>query len=79
MEGLKNAGLPTPSVNQIQLHVYCQNRETVKYCEENGIAVMGYCPLIRGRKMDDHKLLELAKRFVAIDTGIKESENLYVF
>ena len=47
LEGLAAAGLPTPEVNQIELHAWLPQDETVAYCREHGIAVMGYCPLAR--------------------------------
>ena len=47
LEGLAAAGLPVPEVNQIELHPWLPQDETVAYCREHGIAVMGYCPLAR--------------------------------
>ncbi|KAF9652833.1 Aldo/keto reductase [Thelephora ganbajun] len=48
-----------PAVNQIQgkplVHPFRQQRETVDYCQKNGIIVQAYSPLIRVRKgMFDH-------------------------
>jgi len=47
MEGLSQAGLKTPDVNQFELHPWNQYKDVVKYCREKGIVVMGYCPLAR--------------------------------
>ena len=44
-----------------KLHPFCQQRPIVKYCEENGIAVQAYSPLVRGQL--DHPVLQrLAKK-----------------
>ncbi|XP_033728635.1 glyoxal reductase-like isoform X2 [Pecten maximus] len=64
LEGLRKAGLPTPSVNQIELHPWQQKTEIVDYCRKNGITVMGYSPLTKGQKLLDKTLLEIAKRMV---------------
>ncbi|WVQ94725.1 hypothetical protein IAU59_001805 [Kwoniella sp. CBS 9459] len=44
---LKSLPAPKPSINQIELHPFCQQREIVAYCESQGIAVQAYSPLIR--------------------------------
>lgn len=62
LEGLREAGLPTPSVNQIELHPWQQKTEIVDYCRQNGITVMGYSPLTKGKKLQDKTLVEIAKR-----------------
>ncbi|OWF44123.1 uncharacterized protein LOC110458799 [Mizuhopecten yessoensis] len=62
LEGLREAGLPTPSVNQIELHPWQQKTDIVEYCRKNGITVMGYSPLTKGQKLSDKTLLEIAKR-----------------
>jgi diketogulonate reductase-like aldo/keto reductase len=62
LEGLKNAGRPTPSVNQIELHPWQPRRELVKYCRKNGIAVEGYSPLVKARCLDDEEITKLASK-----------------
>jgi len=63
LEGLKEAGLPAPSVNQIELHPYQRKEELVKYCLENDIAVMGYSPLTRGHYLYDPIFVEISNRY----------------
>ncbi|KAM0334108.1 hypothetical protein ACHAQA_001128 [Verticillium albo-atrum] len=45
-----------PSVNQIELHPWCQQRALVAYCESHGIVVQAWSPLVRGTKMEDPTL-----------------------
>jgi len=59
---MEMAGLPTPAVNQIELNPYWRLEETVNYCKEKGIALMGYCPIFQGQKNDDPILIEMASR-----------------
>ncbi|KAJ9645195.1 hypothetical protein H2199_003200 [Coniosporium tulheliwenetii] len=52
-----------PAVNQIELHPWCQQRTAVSYCEEKGIVVEAYCPLVRNQKADDKTLNALAEKY----------------
>ncbi|KAJ3098233.1 hypothetical protein HDU97_004185 [Phlyctochytrium planicorne] len=52
-----------PAVNQIELHPYLQRRDIVEFCKQNDIVVEAYCPLTRGKKLDDPRLVEIAKRY----------------
>ena len=64
IEGLKAAGCPLPSVNQIELHPMFHQQDIVAYCRKNGVAVMGYAPLAKARKGFDHPLLtKISKRY----------------
>jgi diketogulonate reductase-like aldo/keto reductase len=60
-ELLASADVP-PSVNQIELHPFLQQRDVVKRCREAGIVVEAYSPLAKGRRMDHPKLVEIARR-----------------
>ncbi|GAA5869804.1 hypothetical protein JCM16303_001799 [Sporobolomyces ruberrimus] len=65
LQQLKDAGLETPSVNQIELHPFLQQKPIVKYCKENEIVVEAYCPLMRSLNFDDPVLQKLAKKHEA--------------
>mmetsp|Transcript_4104 Transcript_4104/g.7886 ORF Transcript_4104/g.7886 Transcript_4104/m.7886 type:complete len:242 (+) Transcript_4104:80-805(+) len=62
LEGLRKAGLPTPSVNQIELHPWLQQGEIVDYCTAHKITVEAYSPLTKGQWLDDEKLGKIAAK-----------------
>ncbi|KAF8513844.1 NADP-dependent oxidoreductase domain-containing protein [Hysterangium stoloniferum] len=61
LEEIKEAGLETPAINQIELHPFCQQRPIVEYCAKNNIIVQAYCPLVRG-KFDNPMLQAVSKK-----------------
>ncbi|KAI0779753.1 Aldo/keto reductase [Fomes fomentarius] len=61
LEEIRLAGLNTPSVNQIELHPFCQQRPIIAYCSEHGIEVQAYSPLVRG-KMDHPVFNQVAEK-----------------
>jgi diketogulonate reductase-like aldo/keto reductase len=62
LQEIKDAGLPLPAVNQIELHPFNQQKPIVEWCENHGVIVEAYCPLVQG-KMDDPVIQELAKKY----------------
>jgi len=62
LDGLRKAGRPTPSVNQIELHPLKRQQHIVDYCRQHDIAVMGYSPLAKGHKLNDETLAAIATR-----------------
>ena len=62
LEGMKKAGVPTPAVNQIELHPWMKRYELVSYCRDNGIAVMGYSPLVKAERLKDPTVVSVAKK-----------------
>lgn len=64
LEELKAKAEVMPAVNQIELHPFCQQRETVQWCEEHGVVLQAYCPVIRGKRFDERAIQDIVK-----DTG----------
>ncbi|KAH9916484.1 Aldo/keto reductase [Fomitopsis serialis] len=62
LKEIRDAGLETPAVNQIEVQPFCQQGPIVEYCRKNGIFVQAYCPLVRGR-FDDPVLQEVARKY----------------
>ena len=57
------AGSPRkPAVNQVQLSPLHYRRALLDYCSEEGIVVVAYSPLERGRALADPRIVAVAKR-----------------
>ena len=54
-----------PVINQIELHPYNYGyfKETVGFCRANDIVVEAYSPLTKGQKLNDPKLLAIARKY----------------
>jgi len=50
-----------PAVHQIELHPWCQQPAVAAFCVSHGILLQAYAPLVRGRKMDDATLVQVAQ------------------
>ncbi|KZT65963.1 Aldo/keto reductase [Daedalea quercina L-15889] len=61
LEEIKDAGYELPSVNQIELHPFCQQKPIVEYCTAHSIIIQAYCPILRGN-MDHPTIKELAQK-----------------
>lgn len=52
-----------PSVDQIELHPMLQQLETRAYCQEKGIAIESYSPLMRGGEViEDPLIVDMAQK-----------------
>ncbi|CAG2119270.1 unnamed protein product [Medioppia subpectinata] len=51
-----------PAVNQIRIHPTHNDADTVKYCQELGIAVTGYSPLGTGKMIKNPTLVAIGKK-----------------
>ena len=63
LENIRKLNLELPAVNQIELHVFLQQRRPREYMKRHGIAVMGYCPLARCKQFGKSEVLsKIAKK-----------------
>jgi diketogulonate reductase-like aldo/keto reductase len=51
-----------PAVNQVELHVFLQQPELVKFCQAHNIVVEAYSPLAHGERLDDPVLAAIASK-----------------
>jgi len=63
LEEMKTYMKIAPAVNQIEFHPFLFRKELMEYCHTHNIAVEDYCPLSRGRKLNDERLVTLAKKY----------------
>ena len=51
-----------PAVNQIEFHPRLQSPDLVRYCQERGIVVEAWSPIMRGRVTEIPEIVALAER-----------------
>ena len=51
-----------PTVNQIELHPWSQQKEIIDYCKKEDIALEAYSPLTQGKNLGDPVIAEVAKK-----------------
>jgi diketogulonate reductase-like aldo/keto reductase len=51
-----------PAINQVELHVFLQQPQLVKYCQDHDIVVQAYSPLAHGEGLANPILVEIAKK-----------------
>ncbi len=62
LEEMKDYAKVTPAVNQIELHVFLQQPELIKYCQKRNIVVEAYSPIAHARAMDNEVIAGIAKK-----------------
>ncbi len=62
LEEMKNYAKVLPAVNQVELHIFLQQPELIKYCQDNKIVVEAYAPLAHGKPMDDPVVIDIANK-----------------
>ena len=60
-ESIRLLGDRRITTNQVECHVYMQNRPIIDYCEKVGIPVTAYSPLARGAVVGDPVLEKIGK------------------
>jgi len=50
------------SVNQVELHPWLARPDIVSWCQDHGVVVEAYSPLVRSTRMEEPVLVSLAKK-----------------
>lgn len=53
----------SPAVNQIEVHPFNTREAITSFCEENGIVVEAYAPLVRALRMKHPTIVSLSKKY----------------
>ncbi len=62
LEEMKDYAKIMPVINQVELHVFLQQPELIKYCQERNIVVEAYSPLAHAKAMDNEVIAGIAKK-----------------
>jgi len=52
-----------PAANQVEFSPYLYLKDLLDYCHQQKIQLQAYTPLVRGRRLKDPRLLEVAKKY----------------
>jgi methylglyoxal/glyoxal reductase len=63
LDEMTNYASLTPVVNQVEFSPYLFLEDLLKRCQQDGILLQAWSPLVRGLKMTDPKLMDLAKKY----------------
>lgn len=69
-EAQKLLGERKIAMNQVEIHVYLQNRPIVDHCRKIGVPTTAYSPLARGAVIADPVLTEVGKAHDATDAQV---------
>jgi diketogulonate reductase-like aldo/keto reductase len=62
LEEMQSYAKIMPVVNQVELHVFLQQPELVKYCRNHNIVIEAYSPIAHARAMDNQVINDIAKK-----------------
>lgn len=62
LEEMQSYAKVLPAVNQVELHVFLQQPEIIKYCKEHDIVVEAYSPLARAHILDNKAVIDIAQK-----------------
>lgn len=62
LEEMKQYVNEMPAVNQVELHVFLQQPELIKYCNQHNVVVEAYSPLAHAKDMDNPIITAIAEK-----------------
>ena len=63
LEELRSYSDIVPALNQVEFSPYLYPEELLRYCHRAGIVLQAYSPLVRGKRMNDPRLIRLAEKY----------------
>jgi diketogulonate reductase-like aldo/keto reductase len=57
-----------PAVNQVEFHPYLYQQDLLAFCQAHGIVIEAYSPLTHGERLNDPKLVAVAKKYSSAET-----------
>ncbi len=63
LDALKASGASVPAVNQIEWHLWLQSKPLIDRCQQDGIVVEAWAPLIQGKIGEVKELATLAQKY----------------
>jgi methylglyoxal/glyoxal reductase len=63
LQELKTYSSVIPVVNQVEFSPYLYLKKELEYCQQNSIQLQAYTPLLKAKKNNDIKLVELANKY----------------
>lgn len=51
------------SVGQWELHPWLTRPDIVQWCQQRGVVIEAYCPMVRGQRLDEPVLEPLVKKY----------------
>lgn len=61
-ELLENSSV-IPVVNQVEFHPWLFQKELLQFCQENKIQLQAYSPLVKGQRVNNPEIVEIAKKY----------------
>lgn len=63
LQELEACASVTPMINQVEFSPYCFLEDLITHCRQKVIQLQSYTPLLRGKKFQDERLLQLARLY----------------
>lgn len=63
LEEMQKYATIMPMVNQVEFNPFLYQEKLLNYCKKNNILLTAYSPLVRGKRLTDEKLENIAKKY----------------
>jgi diketogulonate reductase-like aldo/keto reductase len=63
LDEMKKYATIMPMVNQVEFNPFLYQEKLLNYCHQNNIVLEAYSPLVRGKRLQDEKLENIAQKY----------------